>query len=82
VWSCGNADALGGGNPDDGHAPAAPSWRGGRNTRRLLAKGAVESGAGHYPFIVALHAAWLAGLWWFASGGGVNLFWLAVYGVL
>jgi methyltransferase len=53
-----------------------------RNTRRLLAKGAVESGAGHYPFIVAVHAAWLAGLWWLASGGGVNLFWLAVYGVL
>lgn len=29
------------------------------NTRRLLAEGAVESGAGHYPLIVALHAAWL-----------------------
>jgi methyltransferase len=37
-----------------------------RNTRRLLDRGAVESGAGHYPLIVALHAAWLAGLWWLA----------------
>lgn len=31
-----------------------------RNRRRLLARGAVEAGAGHYPVMVALHAAWLA----------------------
>ncbi len=30
-----------------------------RNTRRLLAQGGVETGAGHYPLMVALHAAWL-----------------------
>jgi methyltransferase len=40
-----------------------------RNTRRLLARGAYEVGAGHYPLIVALHGAWLAGLWWLAPGG-------------
>lgn len=33
-----------------------------RNTQRLLAKGAQEFGAGHYPVIVLLHAAWLASL--------------------
>lgn len=33
-----------------------------RNTRRLLAQGAVEHGRGHYPLIVALHSAWLLGL--------------------
>ena len=33
-----------------------------RNTRRLLAEGAVEVGQGHYPLIVALHAAWLLAL--------------------
>lgn len=33
-----------------------------RNTARLLAKGGVEHGRGHYPLIVALHAAWLAAL--------------------
>ena len=33
-----------------------------RNTKRLLAAGAVERGRGHYPLIVALHAAWLASL--------------------
>ncbi|HEX5760537.1 MAG TPA: isoprenylcysteine carboxylmethyltransferase family protein [Thermoanaerobaculia bacterium] len=31
-----------------------------RNRRRLMARGAVEAGAGHYPWMVALHAAWLA----------------------
>jgi methyltransferase len=33
-----------------------------RNTRRLLADGGIESGRGHYPFIVVLHAAWLIAL--------------------
>jgi len=33
-----------------------------RNTRRLLDRGAIEAGRGHYPLIVALHAAWLASL--------------------
>jgi methyltransferase len=34
-----------------------------RNTMRLRAQGAIEVGASHYPAIVALHAAWLVGLW-------------------
>jgi methyltransferase len=50
-----------------------------RNTRRLLARGAVETGAAHYPLIVALHAAWLAGLWLLAWDRPANLPWLAVY---
>jgi len=33
-----------------------------RNTRRLLAQGGIEAGAGHYPWLVGLHAAWLAAL--------------------
>ncbi len=33
-----------------------------RNGRRLKARGAHEAGAGHYPLIVALHAAWLLAL--------------------
>lgn len=33
-----------------------------RNTARLMAQGAQEVGAGHYPLIVALHLAWLASL--------------------
>ena len=30
-----------------------------RNERRLLARGAVERGRGHYPVIVAIHSLWL-----------------------
>ncbi|MBS0275306.1 MAG: hypothetical protein JSR55_13185 [Proteobacteria bacterium] len=30
-----------------------------RNTRALMARGAVEIGREHYPWLVALHAAWL-----------------------
>ena len=30
-----------------------------RNERRLRARGAVERGAGHYPWIVAIHTLWL-----------------------
>lgn len=33
-----------------------------RNTARLLADGAREVGAGHYPLFVALHAGWLLAL--------------------
>lgn len=53
-----------------------------RNTRRLMARGAVESGAGHYPAIVALHAAWLAGLWLVAWDRPASLPWLGIYALL
>lgn len=33
------------------------------NTQRLLARGAVEHGAGHYPAMVAIHTAFLLALW-------------------
>lgn len=55
-----------------------------RNTARLLAEGAYEVGAGHYPLIVALHAAWLAGLWYVAVSHplAVSWGWLAFFVVL
>ncbi|HSZ75712.1 MAG TPA: isoprenylcysteine carboxylmethyltransferase family protein [Rhizomicrobium sp.] len=31
-----------------------------RNTSHLLARGAIETGRGHYPFLILLHIAWLA----------------------
>ena len=34
-----------------------------RNTRKLLARGAYEAGAAHYPVMIALHASWLLSLW-------------------
>ena len=53
-----------------------------RNTRRLLARGAVEVDAGHYPLLVLLHAAWLGGLWALAWDRDANLGWIAAYLVL
>lgn len=50
-----------------------------RNTKRLLASGAREHAPGHYPLIVALHASWLATLWWLAPSRPVNLLWLALF---
>lgn len=54
-----------------------------RNTKQLLAEGAVEVGANHYPLFVALHASWLAAIaivtpWTMVP----NLGWLALYVVL
>jgi methyltransferase len=54
-------------------------WLSNRNTRRLLAEGAREHAPGHYPLIVAVHALWLASLWWFALDRPVSAFWLALF---
>jgi methyltransferase len=53
-----------------------------RNTRIQIALGGVEVGAGHYPLIVALHTAWLAGLWVLAWDRPINLLMLGVFVVL
>jgi methyltransferase len=45
-----------------------------RNTRRLLAEGAVEIGAGHYPLLVLLHAGWLGSLWLWLAGGRAEFY--------
>ena len=52
------------------------------NTRRLRAAGGREYGRGHYPWIVAAHAAWLVALWWLAPGRPIEGVWLAVFAVL
>jgi len=51
----------------------AELWLAERNRRRLLEQGALEYGAGHYPLIVAVHAAWLAALWWWAPGQPISV---------
>jgi methyltransferase len=53
-----------------------------RNTTRLLARGAREIGAAHYPLIVAVHAAWLISLWIFGYAQPLNMPALAGYLVL
>jgi methyltransferase len=53
-----------------------------RHTGLLLAKGAVEVAPGHYPAMVALHSAWLLGLWLLAPMRQVDIALLAAFGVL
>ncbi|HLZ74943.1 isoprenylcysteine carboxyl methyltransferase family protein [Phenylobacterium sp.] len=53
-----------------------------RNTRRLLARGAMESGRAHYPYMVALHAAWLVGLWVLARHRPIDPVCLGLFVVL
>jgi methyltransferase len=54
-------------------------WLSNRNTRRLVARGAHEVGASHYPLIVAVHVLWLAALWWLAPPRPIDGFWLALF---
>ena len=50
-----------------------------RNTARLLAEGAQEVGAAHYPLIVALHAAWLAAIAILGHDQPVHPGWFAAF---
>jgi len=52
------------------------------NTRKLLARGAVEAAPAHYPLIVAVHAAWLISLWILGHDRPVNIVALLLYLVL
>lgn len=53
-----------------------------KNETCLRAKGAIEFGQAHYPAIVALHAAWLIGLWGLAWNRAPDLAWLTILIVL
>ncbi|MFT4185061.1 MAG: isoprenylcysteine carboxylmethyltransferase family protein [Rhizobium sp.] len=53
-----------------------------RNTIALMAQGGREISPGHYPYMVAMHAAWLIGLWLLATGRPVNPFWFIVFMLL
>jgi methyltransferase len=52
------------------------------NTRNLMARGAIEVAPGHYPLIVAVHAAWLISLCALGRDQPVNIIALAGYLVL
>jgi methyltransferase len=49
------------------------------NTGRLMARGACEVAPRHYPFVVAVHAAWLISLWIFGHDRPLNAVALLVY---
>lgn len=52
------------------------------NTKALLARGAREYAAEHYPLMVAMHAAWIIGLWLFAIGRPIEPVWLSLFMIL
>lgn len=52
------------------------------NTARLLATGAREVGADHYPMIVALHTLWVLALVVFGWNAEISLAWLALFAAL
>lgn len=52
------------------------------NTARLLARGAYEVGAAHYPAMVALHSLWIGGLIVFGYDASISYPWLAVFALL
>ena len=53
-----------------------------RNTARLMARGAEEHGAEHYPFMILLHTSWLAALVLLGLDETVRPFWLALFVLL
>ena len=57
----------------------AELWLARRNTKALVAAGALEFAPGHYPLIVLLHAFWLAGLWLLGWNQAVDIFWLVIF---
>ncbi len=53
-----------------------------RNTRRLMARGAIEVAPAHYPAIVAVHGLWLLALWLLGWQAVIHDGWLALFCVL
>jgi methyltransferase len=52
------------------------------NTAKLLARGAREIAAVHYPMLVAMHTAWLISLWVWGRDQAVDLLALSIFIVL
>lgn len=57
----------------------AELWLARRNTKALIAAGAVEFAPGHYPLIVLLHAFWLTGLWLLGWNHPLSNVWLVIF---
>ena len=53
-----------------------------RNTEKALANGAYEVGASHYPYMVAMHTAWVLALIVFGYSQPVSIAFLSLYGLL
>jgi methyltransferase len=60
----------------------AELWWANQNAARLLAAGGVEYGRGHLGLMIAVHAAWLIGLWVLGYDHVVEPVYLALFVVL
>ena len=61
----------------------AEQWYAQYNTKRLMEAGGVEYGLDHYPYIVMVHAAWIAALVLLVPPDApVDWYWLSAYIVL
>lgn len=54
-------------------------WIAKRNTARLLERGAIEHGVGHYPYMVGMHTCWVLALVIFGINQPLNVFWLLIF---
>ncbi len=57
----------------------AELWWAKQNERRLLAAGGIEYGKSHLPLMIAVHSAWIAGLWVLARDRPVDAIFLALF---
>ena len=55
----------------------AELWLSRRNAGRLVAGGGREIGAGHFPVLIAVHAAWLAAIAFFVPAGA-PVYWAVI----
>jgi methyltransferase len=60
----------------------AELWWAKRNQARLMTMGGVEYGRSHLPLMIALHSAWLTGLWLIGYDRPVEPVYLALFIVL
>ena len=54
-------------------------WLARAHTEALMARGAVEIAATHYPLMVAVHTAWLISLWAFGYDQPIDIIALIIY---
>lgn len=60
----------------------AELWLARRNTRALIARGAVEHGAAHYPLIVGMHTLWVAAIAFWGWNQTIQPLWLLLFVLL
>lgn len=58
---------------------SSEQWFADRNVAALKKAGAIETGAGHYPWLVGALGAWLLGIWILAWTGEINVWFTVLF---